>query len=165
MVNLIRFILANALLLLLAAILHIQQLGFLDCASDHLCHEMKLGADFSLTILGVLMLLGFFRCYRSDWHKFDLLFLGIVAAATLFAVKSYLSEPSLERYTSSILIYAEIAAAVGVLLSLASLILTPWLIFRKRWRDLGKLLVALLIAVLCLAVALYVDAPTLIYAT
>jgi len=160
-----RLILINALLVLFAAIIHVQQMGFLDCETPSSCQEMKLSADFGLTVFGALMLLGFINCYRSDWAKRDVIFLGLVAAATLFAVKNYLSEPSLLRYTSSPLIYVEIISVIGVLVSLATIVAWPWLIYKKRWKDLGAHAGAIGVAILCLAIALYVDTSTLLYAT
>jgi hypothetical protein len=160
-----RLILINALLILFAAILHVQQIGFLGCEAPSTCQEMQLSADFGLTIFGILMLLGFFNCYRSDWAKKDLIFLGLVAAATLFAVKSYLSDPSLLRYTSSPLIYVEVISALAVLMSLVSILIWPWLIYKKRWKDIATHAGAIGVAILCLAIALYVDTSTLLYAT
>jgi hypothetical protein len=165
MLYLNRVILINALLLLTAAVLHIQQVGYLDCEAAHTCNQTQSDADFGLTILGALMLLGFFNCYRSDWAKKDLIFLGLAAAATLFAVKSYMSEPSMERYISSILIYIEIATMIFALVSLATIIVWPWLIYKKNWRGLRDHTLAIFAAIFCLGCAFYVDAPTLIYAT
>ena len=165
MIYLNRFILINALLLLLAAILHAQQPGFFECEAGMACHEMKLHADIGQIILAVVLFLTLIRAYRSNWTRQDLILLAVLAVAMLFAVVSYLNEPSMERYTTSFLIYVEILCLLGVFLSLASIVVWPILIFTRRWQEWRQNFYAIIFAVFCLVVAVYLDAPTLIFAT
>jgi len=78
-----------------------------------------------------------------------------------------LSTSGPEAYTSGLLLGFEIGTLLLllVLLFLVTPVLGIYFLYKRRWRDLGRLSLQFLIGFGCLYAAVAIDAPTLLYAT
>jgi uncharacterized YccA/Bax inhibitor family protein len=158
-----RITLALAMLLIVSAALHIQTPGYSSCAGIDKCRELKVYADKGLYVLGFFLLVAMSVAYKRQWSGRSMIAVAIAAALMLGAVAIHLMEFSVERYISSPLIAVEMISLVACLLTMLMILLWPWLIYKKRWKDFGMNLLAFAFVFGAIVAALYIDEPTLIY--
>ena len=71
-----------------------------------------------------------------------------------------------QPYTSSPLIGIEMALIpIMCLILIMHFMRSIYLVLNKRWRDLGVLAINVVVGIICIVVAMRIDAPTLVYMT